>query len=314
VSGSEKLAVLVLTYGRDPRHGPLLDSLIGEGVPAEAITVVHNPSAPAEAAPAVPPGCEVVRAEKNLGYAAAMNLGLAQARRREPERVLLLTEDASFAEGSLEALVEAASREPEFGVLAPALVLADGSGPFSYGGVSDRNGVTEHLKERPAGDAAGIAACDWVDGGTMLIAGEVFDRVGGFDERFWGYCEESDLCLRVRRAGWRVGVVLDAVADQEPGAAKRPGVWSYLLTRNGAEYARRAAGRRGAAAAIARALGGVLLNLARVLARTVRKRPGGPREPWLLAVGTARGALDFLRGRWGPPPPSLPGMGDVKNV
>jgi hypothetical protein len=46
----------------------------------------------------------------------------------------------------------------------------------------------------------------------------------------------------------------------------------------------------------------------------VRRRPGGPREPWLLAVGTGRGAIDFLRGRWGPPPPGLPGMGDVSNV
>jgi N-acetylglucosaminyl-diphospho-decaprenol L-rhamnosyltransferase len=313
--GFDGVGVVVLTHGSGGEHAPLLASLIGKGVPATSIVVVHNPTRPGEPLPEVPEGCEAIQAEKNLGYAAGMNLGLARLRERGGwGRMLLLTHDALFHEGALEELVATGSREPGFGVLAPALVLPDDRGPFSYGGLTNRNGTTEHIRARPRGDGAGIAACDWVDGGTMLIAAEVFERVGDFDERFWGYCEESDLCLRARRAGWGVGVVLDAVAEQDPGGGRRPGVWSYLLTRNGAEYARRAVGPRGVVSALARASGTVLLSLARVPLRVVRRRPGGTREPWLLAVGTARGAIDFLRGRWGPPPASLPGMGDVKNV
>jgi GT2 family glycosyltransferase len=311
--GLDGVGAVILTHGTGNEHAGLVESLLARGLPAEAIVVVHNPTAPGQPPPAVPDGSAVIQAEKNVGYAAAMNLGIGRLLGGGWTHLLVLTHDALFSEASLEAVIAAGRREPGFGVLAPALLLPDGE-PFSYGGVTNPNGTTVHLKSRPAADAGGIAACDWVDGGTMLVAVDVFERVGSFDERFWGYCEESDLCLRARRAGWKVGVVLDATAEQEPGAARRPGVWSYLLTRNGIEYARRAKGARGLASTLLRALGTVLLSLLRVPLRLVRKRPGGPREPWLLAVGTGRGLVDFLRRRWGPPPSSLPGMGDVTNV
>jgi hypothetical protein len=309
----EELGVVVLTHGTGGPHEELLDSLLGEGVEARSIVVVHNPTEPGQAPPPVPAGCEVIQAERNLGYAAGMNLGVGRTLERGAGLLLLLTHDARLERGALDALRAAASEHAEFGVLGPALVLAGSGVPFSYGGRTRGNGTTWHLKEPPA-SSGGVAACDWVDGGSLLVRAEVFERVGSFDERFWGYCEESDLCLRARRAGWSVGVVVDAVAEQQPGADARPGVWSYLLTRNGAEYARRAVGLRGAVFVELRACWVVGLSLLRVALRVVRRRPGGPRVPWLLAVGTARGAIDFLRRRWGPPPRSLPGMGDVRNL
>ena len=81
--------------------------------------------------------------------------------------------------------------------------------------------------------------CDWVDGGAMVLRREALERVGGFDERFFAYCEEAELCLRITRAGWRVGVLDGARAQQAPGGSSRPGAWSYLITRNGLAYARR---------------------------------------------------------------------------
>ena len=213
----------------------------------------------------------------------------------------------------LKRIVETAGQRPEYGVLAPVLMLG-GDEPFSFGGLTSPSGRTSHLKRLPGESDAGVLACDWVDGGALLLRASVLDRVGGFDERFWSYCEESDLCLRVRRAGSRVGVVLDAVADQEPGGAKRPGVWSYLLTRNGTAYARRAAGLRGVSVVTALNLLHLAVCVARVGARGLGLRRGSPAEPWALAVGTGRGLLDYFRGRWGPPPSDLPGPGDVSNV
>jgi N-acetylglucosaminyl-diphospho-decaprenol L-rhamnosyltransferase len=311
-SGAERLQAVVLAYGDGARLGAVVGALLGEGVAAESVLVVHNPAQPGEAPPSLPEGCELVAAERNLGYAGGMNLGIRVARVGEPELLLLLTHDARLHPGALPALLAAAGAQPRLGVVAPALVLAGSGDPFSFGGVTRPSGTNAHRRQPGPTSAAGVAGCDWVDGGTMLVRAAALDAAGGFDEGFWGYCEEADLCLRVRRAGFEVGVVPAALADQEPGGAKRPGAWSYLLTRNGAEYARRAVGPRGAATVCLRACGFVCFDLLRAAGRAARGRDRG--EPWATAVGTARGVLDFLRRRWGPPPPDLPGIGDLSNA
>jgi hypothetical protein len=112
----------------------------------------------------------------------------------------------------------------------------------------------------------------------------------------------------------RVGVVPGSLAEQAPGGAKRLGPWSYLMTRNGAEYTRRARGLRGLAAALFGSARIVGFNLLRVAARGLRLRSGSPAEPWTLVVGTGGGIVALLLRRWGPPPAWLPGSGDVSNV
>lgn len=310
----EDVAVLVLTYGSSGVHLPLLDSLWGEGLDREQVLVVHNPSAEGESDPSLPDGVRMIRSERNLGYAGGMNLGLADLLHGQTEFgwVLLLSHDARLRPGALGALLDAAADRSRQGVLAPALMVLGTDRPFSYGGTTNAWGRTEHRGRRPPGTS--VDECDWVDGGTMLIRRTALVEVGTFDETFWGYCEESELCLRLRRAGWKVGVVLDALADQDPGGSKRLGAWSYLLVRNGAEYSRRAAGFRGLLGAAGRLLRGLGLLGLRYIARSIRLRPGGTAEIEVLAVGSCRGYLDFCRRRFGPPPADLPGLGDTANV
>jgi GT2 family glycosyltransferase len=308
---NEALGVVVLAYGGGDEFRPLIDSLLAEGVAPDSILVVHNWAEAGEPAPSAVAGVEVLRTEANLGYAGGMNAGVARQLRRGAGELLVLTHDARLRPGALAALRGAAAAEPDFGILGPALLLTGTEVPFSFGGVTNAEGANAHRKEPPGGGADGVYPCDWVDGGTMLVRREVFERVGDFDERFWGYCEEADLCLRARRAGFAVGVVTAARADQDPGHGKRVGAWAYLTTRNGIEYAHRARGLRGLAAITLRSLAIVALSLVRTALRGARLRPGGAAEPWALAVGTWRGAVDRFRGRWGPPPADLPGLGDV---
>jgi GT2 family glycosyltransferase len=304
---------VVLSYGTGGEYEALLASLLEEGMPAEGILVVHNPASPEEPDPVTPPGCEVLRASHNLGYAAGMNLGIERELASGCKWLLLLTHDARLRPGSLDAILAAAERHPEYGVFGPAQIFTGTEAPFSYGGLTRPNGTMTHRVEYPVMAEDGIAACDWIDGGTMLIRVDVLAQVGGFDERLWSYCEEAELCLRISRAGYRIGVVPDAIADQAPGGPKRLGPWAYLLTRNGGAYAYRAAGLRGLAFFSARAALLTLYELIRTLARGLRLRGGPAIEPWATVVGTTRGMLDLYRRRWGPPPP-LPGAGDVSNV
>lgn len=310
---NEGLGVAVLAYGGGGEFAALIESLLAEGVAAEQIVLVHNAAAPGEAPPEPPAGVEVLATGGNPGYAGGMNAGVERLLARGREELLLLTHDARLRPGALAALRGGLAEHAEYGILGPALVLTGTEQPYSFGGVTGRDGATRHRKEPPAGGGEVVAA-DWVDGGTMLVRRAVFERVGDFDARFWGYVEEADLCLRARRAGFGVGVVPAARADQDSGAGKRPGAWAYLITRNGIEYSGRAAGARGVAASTARALSIVALNLARTALRRAGVRAGDPAEPWALAIGTLRGVVDRFRGRWGPPPPGLPGIGDVGNA
>lgn len=309
----QRLMAVVLAYGPDRIFEPLLDSLLAEGLEPQAVLVVHNQATADEPPPAVPEGFRVVQTPNNLGYAGGMNFGLAEESVRCAETVLLLTHDARLRPGALAALTAALDARPTLGIVAPALVFSGSDVPFSFGGITRGNGTNAHVVEPPAREPDGVATCDWVDGGTMLVRRAVFDG-GGFDDRFWGYCEEAEFCLRARRAGFGVGVALDALADQAPGGAKRPGAWAYLLTRNSSEYARRAVGVRGSLFLTGRGLVLVAGYLVRSAARALHLRPGDPRETSVLASATARGIWDFARRRMGPPPANLPGMGDVGNA
>jgi GT2 family glycosyltransferase len=291
----------------------LLDSLAREGVAADRILVVHNPSAPGQQPPAIGLDCEQIGNDRNLGYAAAMNVGIAHQLDRGCELLLVLTHDARLRSGALRAMLEAAERSPEYGAIGPVLVHAGTDTPFSFGGITRAGGGVRHRKAEPPAPG-GVAPCDWIDGGTMLIRAEALARVGSFDERFWGYWEDADLCLRITRAGHRIGVAVSALADQAPGGSKRPGPWAYLLTRNGIAYAKRFAGIRGLLSATSGALWQTLVELARTVARATPLRPGAPADTWAVANGTLRGILDFYAGQWGPPPRGLPGMGDLRNL
>jgi GT2 family glycosyltransferase len=307
--------VVVLSYGGGGEYRALIPSLLADGIEPARVLIVHNPSAPGERGPEETGGCEVLLASHNLGYAAAMNLGIERQLRRGGDLLLLLTHDARLRPGSLRRLLEVAAANPSYGALGPVLLVTGTETPFSFGGVDRPDGGVEHRKAVPGGaeGGTGIAPCEWIDGGTMLLRTEALRAAGSFDARFWGYAEDADLCLRIRRAGFGVGVVLGAAADQDSGAAKRPGPWAYLITRNGLAYARRAHGAGAAARLAAKTALYVLRESLRTVARASRLRKGPAADTWAIAVGRARGMVDFARGRWGPPP-NLPGAGDLTNT
>ena len=224
----------------------MVDSLLAAGVGPEAVVVVHNPVEPGEAKPAVPAGAEVVQAERNRGYAGGMNLGIAELRSRGVELLLLLTHDASLRPGALEGLLEAARARPDFGILAPALVFAGTDGPFSFGGITrcerhqrPHQGAAARRRRRRARLRLGRRRLDAdPPRGGRGGAGTSTSASGATARSPTSACG----CAA---PGSGSASCSASVAEQDPGGIGRPGVWSYLLTRNGAEYARRAAGFRG---------------------------------------------------------------------
>ena len=300
-----KLGVVVLTHGDGAPSAELVTQLADQGMTGDAVVLVHNGAGVNGCAH---PGVHAIHPGHNLGYSAGMNVGIKHLLAHDASHVLVLTHDVRLAEGTIARLGTAAADAPTFGILAPELFHRPGE-PFSYGGVIQPGGRVRHLKRPPAAGRSGISECDWADGAALLLNGRMLEQIGLFEERFFIYCEDSDLALRGTQWGWRVGTVRDAVAFQAPGKRQRPGAYAYLMTRNGLAYRRRVGGARGVAAGVYRE--------ARVCARLARfgVDPRRPEEARRSAsselLARAWGMADFARGRWGPPPPGLPGLGDA---
>ena len=302
-----RLGVVVLAYGPD-KYVTVVDGLLRAGLGSEQITVVQNPRTADEAR--FSSEAEVLQMPRNDGYGAAMNAAIRARRRRGDALVLLLTHDTILPEAGLAALIAAAAHEPEFGALGPVIEF---TGPtmevLTYGGFRAPDGRTGHRERRPepSPEHPDIAACDWIDGCAMLLRIAALDAVGLIDERFFMYYEDTELCLRMGRGGWKVGVVLEARIESQAGQHRRPGAIGYLFVRNSLELQRRA----GTAALLREAR-----RQARQLLTPVRDLIS-PRGRWtrpsaLAALtGKLAGFVAFALRRFGPPPRWLPGLGDV---
>jgi GT2 family glycosyltransferase/glycosyltransferase involved in cell wall biosynthesis len=306
------LGVVVLTHSGGDRYLSVTDSLLREGISPEAIVVVQNSAGHADVARnETSPAIHLLRLDANYGYAAAMNAGIQLHLEAGKEYLLVLTHDVGLRDKSISGMLAAAESHPDFGVFGPTLWWREAQRAFSFGGTRTADGTTTHRLDPPLIAGDDLLECDWVDGAAMLVRSEVFRRVGLFDERFFLYFEETEFCLRAQRAGWRVGVVRDAVVEQSPGGAVRPGAYAYLLARNGLEHARLASGRTGVAAGLRRQKA----QTSDLLRKTAGRRSSLSvrRESAITLVGSWLGTAAFALRLWGPPPRFVPGLGDVRN-
>jgi len=187
------------------------------GIAAEVVVVdnaSHDGSADMVAAEF--PQITLIRARHNLGFAAANNLGRAAAR----GQFLVLVNPDAFIEAAALAHGLARMRAEEAVALAGGLLLGRDGTPepsarmfpsllhelFSISGLAARFPRSRILGgfDRTWADPAQDAEVDWVPGAFCIVRQSALDQVGFFDERFFLYYEEVDLCRRLRRAGWSI--------------------------------------------------------------------------------------------------------------
>jgi GT2 family glycosyltransferase len=172
----------------------------------------------------------------NAGYAPAVNRGLGEALRRGARYAWLL--NAEPEPGSLMPLVAEMERHSRTGIAGSR--LHDDREPrriwHAGGAINMRTGLTRSIGNgmRDTGQFGKRARMDYVAGTSMLVRSTVLRKVGLLDARFVMYYEETDLCVRARKAGWDVvycpgSRVRHNVAAREEGGDLR---WLYHLTRN----------------------------------------------------------------------------------
>ncbi len=146
---------------------------------------------------------KIIQNQKNIGFGRANNLGVQVA---TGENILFLNPDTVFKKKHLKELLLFFETNPQIGVLSPKIIQASRlqAQPFTCGkktsllGIIFRNTILKPWnKKRPV-------LVDWVSGTALLTRKHLFEKVGGFDENFFMYFEDQDLCLRIKKLGYDI--------------------------------------------------------------------------------------------------------------
>jgi N-acetylglucosaminyl-diphospho-decaprenol L-rhamnosyltransferase len=201
-----------------------------------AIHVVDNDSrdGTAEMVDREFPEVRLTEAGSNLGFSAANNLAIRDS---NAEYVLVLNPDTRVTADALDRLLAVMDERSEIGICGPKLVLEDGtldhaakrSFPTPLGALAHFAG-RESQYRAPARGPDEPGPVDAVNGAFMLIRRAALEEVGLFDEGYWMYMEDLDLCYRFARADWLTYYEPDATAIHEKGGSAGE-VRSARLTR-----------------------------------------------------------------------------------
>lgn len=164
------------------------------------------------------PWVRLVRLPSNRGFAGGMNAGIAVALNENPDLdyVWVLNNDTLAEPSTLSRMVALAESDSRIGIVGSRLVDADGSGriqAFGGGAVNRWLGTTSTYVRPPTKD------CEHLIGASLLLRRSLLQQVGGFDERYFFFLEDTDLSVRARRAGWRLAVAEDATVIHRRGAS-----------------------------------------------------------------------------------------------
>ena len=216
------LTAIVVDWNLPDQTIRCVRALLADGVPANRVVIVENgPTEPNwERTSTELSGCVLVRVERNVGFAAANNLGA----RILPGHAYLLVNNDAFVHGSgVAARMLAALAREDIGIVVPRLLNPDHTlqpsvAPFTVPHVAliRASGLSRFVPNRwqPRSsthwDHASSREIEAAIGAVMLVDGRVWGQLGGLRESAFMYAEDLDLCWRARRTGWKTWFEADA--------------------------------------------------------------------------------------------------------
>jgi GT2 family glycosyltransferase len=172
----------------------------------------------------------LIASEENLGFGKALNLVAEQT---SSEWIATANADIALRPGALDTLLEAGSRDPRAGAVAPRLLLTTGEtqhSVFAFPTItfSFLLAIAAFRFSKTVGDRRAFPGywnterarrVPWAIAAFLLVRREAWDEVGGFDERQWMYAEDLDIGWRLREAGWATRYEPRALVDHESAAS-----------------------------------------------------------------------------------------------
>lgn len=187
------------------------------------------------------PRVKILEAATNRGYGKGNGLG---ARRARGDYVLIINPDNELEPDGLQKMIAAMEGNPEIGILGPKLQFADGTVRDSFRSfptVSDlfikRTFLRAIFPRRMRRylqhdrDHGQVRDVDWLAGACLLLRRELYEKLGGFDPRFFLFFEDTDLCRRVWRTGKHVVYFPLARATDRKHRLSEGGIWAFFTKR-----------------------------------------------------------------------------------
>ncbi len=230
------IGAVVVDHDAGPLLAGCVRSLLEEG--ATPVVVVENGAAGSAAGAleglAADP-VRIVRPGRNLGFGAGVNRGLAALAGESPppEWVLVCNADLRVHPGALAALRQALESEPAWALAGPRIFteagdvypsvrnfpsFTDAAGHALLALFNPDNPFTQRYNPgTPEGDV--VTGAGWVSGSCFMARRSALEELGGFDEAYFMYNEDMDLCWRAHDAGWGVGFAGTAAVTHVQGVS-----------------------------------------------------------------------------------------------
>jgi hypothetical protein len=172
----------------------------------------------------------------NGGFGNGSNLGAGNA---SGEFLLFLNPDTVARESEVEKLLDIARQNPDFTIVSCKQVNERGKESVAWGefpSINNLTGLQRAIFKRHNSELRNtkseICFPDWVSGSVILIRKEMFHKLGGFDEDFWMYFEDVDLCKRIRNANGKIAFCNSITIEHNHGGSSRINLKTAALTKS----------------------------------------------------------------------------------
>jgi GT2 family glycosyltransferase len=234
----QDLAIIILNYNTLAKSKSLVNSLIQQGITSNSIYLIDNNSNDQTEIGELAQHKKVsfIQSKKNTGYAAGNYLGIEAAITDGKKYLLLLNPDIQISYHAIESLYTRLAAEKKLAVAGPRicykeqpdLIYSDGGvflkdSSFRAKHLNNKKGISEAVKEvKPE--------LDYINGSALMFKKEVLDAVGYMRTDLFMYYEESEWCLRIKKAGWQLMVLTNVTAYHE--SSNKGSLYRYYMLRN----------------------------------------------------------------------------------
>jgi len=249
-----ELSAILVNYNAGGELALALRSIQGdcEQIPWEVVVVDNASSDGSAAAVESAPHATLIRNATNVGFGRAVNQGVAVSK---APLLLLMNPDCRLVVGAIATLRSVLDADTACAVVGPRILDPDGAvqgsargDPDMLTGLFGRTGALRGLLpflpvarrnvvvEDAVRSSAPSIVVDWLSGACLLIRRDAFLAAGGFDERFFLYWEDADLCRRLRKRGFHIRYVPGATAVHQVGRSSQTALRSSIRAFHASAY------------------------------------------------------------------------------